>query len=238
LSTRKTPSPRKRGRNSDIVGRKTRICTLQKACSIGALGFYPLLTLDKPSLAIVQSLSPNGIPPLPNRPSQSIRCGRHGKRRFPSGTERSTSKGERLTFGAEHSPSKGERSSSRGKQFSSRGKSSSSKGERLPSKGESFPPKGGRLSSRGESIRSQGERLRSAKRLPLKRAEASSSLTTESAPKGGRGVCLRQPDTLRGSVSLSGWGPLPETPPAPLGRRSRCVLFVRNRRTEPGSHEK
>jgi hypothetical protein len=65
LSTRKTPSPREKGRNSYIVGRKTPICTPSKAYSIGVLDFDPRWTLDEPTLAVVQSSSPNGIPPFP-----------------------------------------------------------------------------------------------------------------------------------------------------------------------------
>jgi hypothetical protein len=65
LSTRKTASPRKSGRISDIMGRKTDICTLSKARPVGVLDSYPLWALDEPSLVVVQSCSPNGIPPLP-----------------------------------------------------------------------------------------------------------------------------------------------------------------------------
>lgn len=53
-------------------------------------------------------------------------------------------------------------------------------------------------------MRSKGGRLRSEERLLLKGAEAPSSLTTESAPKGGRGVCLGQPDTSEGACLFSG----------------------------------
>jgi hypothetical protein len=196
LSTRKTASPRKSGRNSDIVGRKTDICTLQKARSIGVLDFAPLLPLDEPFLIVVQSSSPNGIPP-----SHTVRTRASGLDLMdsvdsPLKRNDSPSKGDRSSFRAERSPSKGERLLFRGKRSPSKGSGSPSrggrlpsKGERLPSKGEPFLRKGGRLPSKGESTRSKGGRLRSEESLALKGAEASSSLTTEFAPKGGWGVC-------------------------------------------------